>query len=417
LETFADLDNEYVSITLDQSLDDLFGAEADLLLAQHHLVTDPASRTQLLREIGTAVHFVQQKLNKNTSGDFSPDENAARFPEFEPAAHDSPAPKHVGSSALITVLDLFKRWWTYNSGKKAASTHRRYGPSIESLAKYLKGKDVRFVTQDDIWEWAEHRKDKDGIAPSTVNRNDLVAAASIFHFATTRHVDIARQKDKKPLRTDNPVHGVKLDLDRHHSKRDKVFRAAEVTEILTLTRSVCDPRYPRASASRRWAPWICAYSGARIQEVCWLSKEDIWREGGIWVMRFPRTKTGDARIVPLHDALIDEGLLEFWKKAPDGFLFVGDRSQKPEATRTPQEQRASEIAAWIQEKVKLEEGASPNHFWRHTFITRCNGLIDKRMANAIAGHNKKRDASDGYFAPSVEMMKTDLDKYPRYVID
>jgi hypothetical protein len=39
------------------------------------------------------------------------------------------------------------------------------------------------------------------------------------------------------------------------------------------------------------------------------------------------------------------------------------------------------------------------------------------MANAIAGHNKKRDASDGYFAPSVEMMKTDLDKYPRYVID
>jgi hypothetical protein len=107
LEAFAGFDDGIVSITLEQALDDLFGPEADLILARHHLVTDPASRTQLLREIGKAVHFVQQKLNKNTRGDFSPDENAARFPAFEPPAPGSPAPQPEGAAARITVPDLF----------------------------------------------------------------------------------------------------------------------------------------------------------------------------------------------------------------------------------------------------------------------------------------------------------------------
>jgi integrase len=135
-------------------------------------------------------------------------------------------------------------------------------------------------------------------------------------------------------------------------------------------------------------------------------------------MRFPMTKDGHARTVPFHDALIDEGFLDYWRTAPDGFLFVGDRPQKPGASRPAPEQRASEIAAWIQEKIELEDGVSPNHGWRHTFITNAEGVgIPKRSANAITGHNKKKDSSDGYVALPVEILKRELDKYPRYLID
>ena len=177
--------------------------------------------------------------------------------------------------------------------------------------------------------------------------------------------------------------------------RDKTFLAAEIRAVLRLARIVeVDGRHPRAAASRQWAPLLCAYSGARIQEVCWLEKSHVWNEEGIFVMRFPMTKDGMARTVPIHDALIREGLLEFWKNAPDGALFTGDRPPKPGVTRPPAEQRASDVAAWISASIELDEVLSPNHAWRHTFITRAEGAgISKRMANALAGHNRRRDAS------------------------
>jgi integrase len=136
------------------------------------------------------------------------------------------------------------------------------------------------------------------------------------------------------------------------------------------------------------------------------------------VVRFPRTKEARARTVPLHAALIQEGFIEYWRAAQPGFLFVGDRRQKDGAKRTPAELRASEIAAWIQEKVILEDGVSPNHGWRHTFLTIAEGVgISKRHANAIAGHNRKKDASDGYVAFPIEILKREIDRFPFYPLD
>lgn len=60
-------------------------------------------------------------------------------------------------------------------------------------------------------------------------------------------------------------------------------------------------------------------------------------------------------------------------------------------------------------------GVSPNHGWRHTFATNAEAAgIPKRFNTAITGHNKRRDASDGYVTPSVAQLKREMDKYPRY---
>ncbi len=339
------------------------------------------------------------------AGDYSEDRNLSRFPTFELAKPEPVAPVVVHGRK--TMKALFEDWTTHNSDKRAASTFRRYAPSLQSLIAHLGGTDIRLVTEDDIWAWAEKRRDVDGIAPRTINRNDLVAVASVLQFATTRNGG--------RLLVANPARGVKLDLPSQVETRDKTFHQHEIQAILRLARGVDDKRYPRAAASRRWAPWICAYTGARIQEVCWLSREDIWREGDIWVMRFPRTKEARARTVPMHDALIEEGLVEFWRTAPAGTLFVGDRPQRQGAKRSPAELRASEIGAWIQEKVRLEHGVSPNHGWRHTFLTIAEGVgISKRHANAIAGHNRKKDASDDYVAYPIDVLKREIEKIPRY---
>lgn len=100
-----------------------------------------------------------------------------------------------------------------------------------------------------------------------------------------------------------------------------------------------------------------------------MTKDDIYCEGDVWLINFPVTKVDIARRVPLHPALIEEGLLEFHAQAPTGYLFCGDVAQKSGATRTQQEQRASELSEWIREQVTLDASLSPNHGWRHTFVS------------------------------------------------
>lgn len=91
--------------------------------------------------------------------------------------------------------------------------------------------------------------------------------------------------------------------------------------------------------------------------------------------------------------------------------------QKPGSTRSQQEQRASELAEWTRDQVKLDEDISPNHGWRHTFITRAEEAdIKKRYVNAITGHNHG-DVSDGYFSARPKALKIRIDACPRYDLD
>ena len=409
-ETRSDIMLDTCKVTYAEALEHLFGADADAICARRHVLVDADTRAKLLREIAEVVRLAGGKLARNMAGDYAEDENLKRFPAFEPAGPARPpASLPAVAKGRKTMAELFEDWRAHNVDKRAASTLRRYAPSLQSLIAHVGAKDVRLVTEDDVWAWAEKRRDVDDIAPHTINRNDLVAVASVLQFATTRAGG--------RLLTANPARGVKLDLPSQPETRDKTFIAHEVKAILLLARDAKGQRYPKAVASRRWAPWICAYTGARVQEVCWLRKEDVWLEGAIWVIRFPRTKEARARVVPVHDALIAEGFIEFWRGAPDGLLFTGDMPQKASVTRTPAEMRTSELATWIRQNVALEDGVSPNHGWRHTLLTICEGVgVSKRHANAIAGHNRKKDASDGYVAFPINVLKREIDKIPAYAV-
>jgi hypothetical protein len=63
--------------------------------------------------------------------------------------------------------------------------------------------------------------------------------------------------------------------------------------------------------ARRWVPWLLAFTGARLQEVCQSLVRDIRQEDGVWFLDInadDETKTlknvGSARKVPLHAALV-----------------------------------------------------------------------------------------------------------------
>lgn len=391
-----------------------FGPSVDLKLAEHQLSVDDATRMKLLQaseKMGQ--DFIDTAERRLKRWDYS-DPVGAVLPAFVPPPRASTPVSSITAPAppgRMTVEKLFDAWKAAKGTKKAASTLRRYGPSLASLQAFWGKRDVASLTQADIWEWAIEREKQPGITAATINKNDLVAVSSVLGWAAS-----FPGGNKLAM---NPAKGVKLEADRKTTTREKFFADHEISAILLAARNAKpSKRYPRASASRRWAPWICAYTGARIQEVCWLSRSDIKQEDGIWIIHFPTTKTNVARKVPVHPELLAEGLLEFRKDAPEGFLFVGDVPQKPGATRSAQEQRASELAEWVQEQVELGEGVSPNHGWRHTFVTRAEEAgISKRFSNAITGHNHQKDVSDGYFGVRMSALKKRMDRYPRYVIE
>ena len=184
--------------------------------------------------------LVGRKVIANAERDYSIDFEP-RFPAFEPSKATRDPPAAVAGRKPISAV--VAEWKAYSADKKAAATLRRYAPSLASLAKFQKDADVRLVADDDVRSWAEHRRDHDGVSAATVNRNDLVAAATVFSFAMT--------KAGGRLRADNPAAGVKLDRPKVRQTRDRTFLAREISAILLLARGVrVTGRHPRAAASR-----------------------------------------------------------------------------------------------------------------------------------------------------------------------
>ena len=117
-------------------------------------------------------------------------------------------------------------------------------------------------------------------------------------------------------------------------------------------------------------------------------------------------------MVPLHQALVDEGFLNFVAAAPEGWLFVGDKPAKEGATRTLQEMRAAELASWVRSNLALDENVSPNHAWRHTWITVAEGAgIQPRLSNRITGHNMS-DVSGRYVGRPIVLLAAEMAKFP-----
>src|SRR5690606_31490877 len=110
--------------------------------------------------------------------------------------------------------------------------------------------------------------------------------------------------------------------------RQSWFRPDEIEAILTAAaQTVKRHREPwQRHAGRRWVPWLCAYSGARVGEIMQLRKQDIRKEGDFWVLTITpeavTVKDKEAREVPLHPHLVEQGFLEFVEAAPEGPLFM-----------------------------------------------------------------------------------------------
>ena len=113
------------------------------------------------------------------------------------------------------------------------------------------------------------------------------------------------------------------------------YTVAELNKLLSgplfrdgPTQERLRPRVRSAQSALYWATLIALFSGMRLGEICQLRTDDVQQRSKLWL--FNVTAEGDgqnlktkaaARIVPVHNALIRCGFIEYLKALPTGQLF------------------------------------------------------------------------------------------------
>lgn len=386
-----------------------FGWAVDWVLAKHALIIDSDSRARLLLASSHASTFAALELKKNAKGDYSPDPAAQRFPSIE-SVKKAPSPARPDTKATLT--GIIADWWkeAKTTGRKP-STYQSYSSTIDNLVAFLGHDDATQVTPEDVVGFKDHRlastnpRTGKPISAKTVKDSDLSGLKTLFGWAVSNR-----------RLTSNPADGITIKLGKRKVTRSKGFTDDEADALLRAADALIKgAERERTYHAKRWAPWLCAYTGARIGEIAQLRKEDIRREGEHWVIHISpeagTVKTDQARDVVMHEHLVAKGFPEFVQASKEGHLFLKPAKDTGDVLGPLQgvKNRVTEAARL----VVSDKRVLPNHGWRHRFKTVARSVgMDGRVVDAIQGH-APRTAGDDYGEVTIQAMALAMGKFPR----
>lgn len=378
-----------------------------LLLSKGIRQVDPESRSLLLVAFWMALRDAFKSRQRNAEGDYSPDPQAARFPEWQPPAGEVKEKPSRGASK-DSLTTLVEDWWKEAklAGRKQ-STYESYRNTMAKLVAFLKHDKVTRVTPEDIVRFKDHRL-QSGTSAKTVKDSDLAALKTVFGWAVMNR-----------RMASNPAEGLTIKVGKSRKLRSKGFSDQEASAILKQARDfVAGREAPKLAAAKRWVPWLCAFTGARVGEMLQLRKEDIRREGKHWIVRITPeagpVKTDEARDVVLHRQVIETGFPALYEKSKGGYLFI-DPKEGELGVRNAVKTARNKVNAFVREVVK-DPNVHPSHGWRHRFKTTGIELeIAMRVLDAIQGH-APRNASEDYGDVTIKAKANAIAKFPNIKI-
>ena len=313
-------------------------------------------------------------LERRASGDYSRDDTPDSFPQFT----DGPV---RGSG--VSCWELFEAFVTATT--PAPNTVTRWRAVFLEMQREFAEVGADGITEDAARKWV-HGLITEKRAAITVREIWLSASRRVFSWA----------REHKRVRQ-NPFKEVKVDVPRKVQTREdgRSFTTAEASIILKASLAYQKPVTP-TERTRRWVPWLCAYSGARSGEITQLRGGDIEDRNGFYVMKLTpeagTVKTGKPRVVPIHEHLIAQGFIEMVQQVGKGALFYNDKTpqKKSNDPLKPSRSRAdtarAHLGTWVRGLGVDDPELSPNHAWRHLF---------KRIGDEIGMAEKMNDAITG----------------------
>ncbi len=394
----------------EKRLEQWVGVVVDELLESKGLLIDAESRARLLVAYHGALMQAMARLKRHAEGDYTPDPLASRFPEFEAVRREVPQTATDG----VSLRGLLEGWWAEaRQAHIKPSTYAGYRTSVEKLIRFVGHDDASRITSEDVVAFKDARlkeiNSRNGkpISAKTVKDCDLAGLRSVLKWGVTN----------KRLSI-NAAQGITIKLGKPPKLRNKGFTDEEAIALLTAAHYYAPGReHPKLASAKRWVFWVCAYTGARLGEIVQLRREDVRKEGNLWVIQITPSagtvKTNEARDVPLHPHLVELGFPAFVKASDRGHLFI-----TPHATngfvgpwRTAKN-RLIEMAR----KIVTDPNVPPTHGWRHRWKTLARAArIDKEMRDYIQGH-AAGDVAAGYGGHWLTVLAEEIAKIPAVVI-
>ncbi|MCA1435613.1 tyrosine-type recombinase/integrase [Bradyrhizobium sp. BRP20] len=379
-----------------------------LLLTKGIRRADSESRAMLLVAFWMALRDAFMSRQRNAEGDYAPDPKAARFPEWQ-APEGAPKEKQKREPSKNSLTGLVEDWWkeAKQAGRKQ-STYESYRNSMARLVTFLKHDIASRVTPDDIVRFKDYRV-QSGVSPKTVKDSDLAGMKTVFGWAVVNR--------RLPS---NPAEGVTIKVGKSRKLRSKGFYDSEAIAILKHAREFVPGREaPKLAAAKRWVPWLCAFTGARVGEMIQIRKEDLRREGKLWVLHVTPeagpVKTDEARDVVLHRQVIEEGFLEFSETSKGGYLFIDPKAGEL-GVRNAVKTARNKVNEFVREVVK-DKNVDPSHGWRHRFKTvGIEQSIETRVLDAIQGH-APRNVSEGYGDVTTKAKANAIARFPAIEVE
>ncbi|MEZ8769112.1 site-specific integrase [Vibrio alginolyticus] len=193
----------------------------------------------------------------------------------------------------------------------------------------------------------------------------------------------------------NPFKGFRFKAEAKVSTAKNAYNKQQLNKIFSnenFTKRTFKHSY------QYWLPILARFTGARINELCQLYKEDIKNIDGIVCISINRNTTdkrlktpNSERLIPLHPRLIELGFIKHVNSISSERVF-------PEL-KLERDGYATAASKWYG-RFKTKLGFSRGHdfhSFRHTFANQLkNALVPAIVASELLGHSQRSISYDRY---------------------
>jgi integrase len=231
-------------------------------------------------------------------------------------------------------------------------------------------------------------KNKNGrvITPRTVERH-LSSIKALLGWCTTNVPNFGLL---------NVAQGITSAKDpRRRQEIARGFTPVEMRAIfdnIDVVYDVTRKRYQQRAIDMGWLVRVCAYTGARLEELAQLMRADVRKIGDVWVIDINENSgrrlknENSVRLVPVHPELLKLGFVE-WARNGEGKRVFRSFQPLPARPENTCGHSASSGFGRFLDTLGLTDRAINFHSFRHTFITAMrNARVAYSVELAISGH-------------------------------
>lgn len=260
---------------------------------------------------------------------------------------------------------------------------------------------VSQYTSADAYDYEDHLRDRDGIAPETIDKK-LSYLRAIYSAAKKRHKTLP----------ENPFSKIEVSRDRIEPAERQPFEHGDLVKIFG------SPIYTQGirllgggGEAAVWLPLLALFTGARLEEIGQLLVADICTEHGIDYLSITdlnpeadRGQTGkhlknaaSRRKLPIHPELIRIGFMRYvgsLRKKEEVRLFPALR---PDCHGKVTGNWSKWWSRFRRKVLGITSRLKPFHSFRHTFRDACRDAgLGEEVTDALMGHTLSQKTGRRY---------------------